>query len=366
MEQKIHFESVLEALSTVHKTRIVNDDTAKFLLLNEINYLNKTTDIEPDKFKRMRSLNSPATSENFYATLINFIDNGKRTFRIDRDLCYLLYFTDLKRVDAKNLRLPFECFYLNGFEHLNFKTEDKAYTIDSVYVKGGVVANEKEFQDYLFKKHSVCLPEACKGPEDIIFSLNLLFTAEKFDYSGGEDYFTVTFPLIEGDVLYQVKHFFNSYGPLFFSEYTINLLSDMVKFILNCVLFINSEEAIIKNITTYKKQSIKTRRRKQRNYATKKPIINRYSLNTKIKITTKDRDTYNKICMGSKARHTSTWIVRGHWHGYWKNTENVSDDDRLEVIDDDKQKVLIKKFIQPYVKGNRDEYPITKKYAVKL
>lgn len=87
MEQKIHFESVLEALSTVHKTRIVNDDTAKFLLFNEINYLNKTTAIEPDKFKRMRSLNSPATSENFYATLINFIDNGKRTFRIDQDLC---------------------------------------------------------------------------------------------------------------------------------------------------------------------------------------------------------------------------------------------------------------------------------------
>ena len=366
--RKTHFDVLMEQLSSADK-RVIDianwNDQRLIYFFNAMQHQTLTDpDVEPDKLKRRKSFNSPGAMGGFYAALASFVTAGKKVFTLKPDLAYLLYFTTIEKVDAKNIQVPFPCFYLNGFENLNFKTEDQINTISAIYVRGTIPMEEE--REYLFKQHEDCLVPSCKSPEDIIYSLNFIFTTNDFTEKGKEDFFSVPFPLTVGDTLEQVSYFLEHYGALFFSDYNIDLISRMVKFALNCLLYINSEEAIIKNITpkavTQKKSARRSYSRNRIKHIPKRTAVTHYSVGSNITLSPADRQTYGDAC-ATNTKHVATWVVRGHWHGYWKRKENISKADRVTGSEGDK--ILIKKFIQPYIKGNKDMAPLHKDYTVK-
>jgi len=109
-------------------------------------------------------------------TMMNaYKHSGKKSFFFTEDLCYLLYNTDLKNVDASLFHLPFDTIYIGGFSCLNLHKN-----IDGVFITRNL--NSK------------------KSKDKSIFKLFLFYTSIK-------ELSSLSFwaPIYEGDLLKQLK-----------------------------------------------------------------------------------------------------------------------------------------------------------------
>jgi hypothetical protein len=296
-------------------------------------------------------------------TLLEFVKYGKKVFTLKEDLCYLLNFTDLKEVDSNHIKLPFQCFYINGFNCLNFRTsKNNAYTMDSVFVRGYPLdgtaevvmsTGAKASLDTVAQKYNV-------KKEDMVYALEMIFTTECTDKLD-DDYLVFPYILTKGDALKQITEKCRSNHPVF-QVHSADLVEKLMKFILNCVLYINSDEAIIKNITPQIPKNNRKASRGRRTSIKKTTPLTYYSVGSNINIGIEERDMYRQACQNKNERHAASWIVRGHWHGYWKRLENISETDK--VSNQAETKALIKKWLQPYIKGNKDVAILHKNYTV--
>ena len=297
------------------------------------------------------------------ATLLEFIKYGKKVFTFKEDLCYLLNFTDLKEVDASHIKLPFQCFYINGFHCLDFRTSNEnSYVMDSVFVRGyplndatelmsirGTVSLDKMAEEFNIKR------------EDMLYALEFILTTESTEKLD-DDYLVFPYILTKGDALKQITEKCRNRHAMF-STHSAELVEKLLKFILNCVLYINSDEAVIKNITPQAPKSSRKASRSRRTSPTRKTAsATYYSVGSNITINRKEREAYAEACRDKYSRITASWIVRGHWHGYWKRLENIADSDRVSNIGE--TKALIKKWLQPYIKGNQEVAILHKNYTV--
>jgi hypothetical protein len=297
------------------------------------------------------------------ATIITFLLTKKKIFHLKEDLCYLLYYTELSKVDAEIIALPFDCFYMNGFDCLNFKTEHGQYGINAVYIKG--IKLDSATQQLVYDKQKDNLMPNVR-PSDLLFSLNFLFCAENFTEKGEEDEFSVTFPLTKGDVLEQVDYFFDHFGKNYFTEYNINLLRTMVKFEINCILYINSDEALMQKIIPENSSRQKISRNIRKNSNKRRSShLHYYHVGHSIVIDNKDKEVYKSELSNDtrKQRLTLSWIVRGHWQGYW--VKETKDGDVIKYFDEEKKKHLIKKLKRPFIKGKELGEMVNKDYIVR-
>jgi hypothetical protein len=301
-------------------------------------------------------------------TLLEFIKYGKKVFTLKEDLCYLLNFTDIKEVDSEHIKLPFACFYINGFKCLNFKTsKQNTYAMDSVFVRGYPLNSTTEM--IMSTGSQVTLDDVSKQfnikKEDMVYALEFIFTTE-IEGTLDDDYLVFPYVLTKGNALKQITEKCKDNHPVF-QVHTAELVEKLLKFVLNCILYINSDEAIIRNITPAPPKTNRKASRSRKPQIKKNKPITYYLVGSNIAIGQKEKETYREACRDKHSKITASWIVRGHWHGYWKLLENISETDRIanqRSSCKSETKALVKKWLQPYIKGNREMEVLHKNYTV--
>lgn len=328
---------------------------------------------------RNKDMNSPAqinyNNLEFFrsnlSALYNFKIGGKKVFRFSEDLCKLLFFTDLSSVDASTFRVPDSSFYINGFGGLNIRTHS-GILIDGVYVTAGTSEDlNREAMDQMRGYYSKKFGIEYDG--SILHYIGFLFVREeiKKDDENGADEFFVPFLLTEGDVLNQLNTMFDRY--IHSSAYPIehrDLIVTLMKFIVNCILYLNSDNILLEKIypidTISKKKSAKKIKKAIRTNGTRLETI---FVGGNIKIERRIKEYFDREEPNKKnERHTPTWLVLGHWHGYWMKVENIKETEwktnRVRKLDDEREKALVNKWLMPYIKGEPDEQLPKKEYAV--
>jgi len=330
-------------------------------------YLNRTVSDKPQI-----NYNTEEFFRSTLSAMYNFRLGKKKVFRFTDDLSRLLFFTDLTSVDASTFRVPESSFYINGFGCLNIRTH-LGILIDGVYVTAGTTNDlnseaMERMKSYYENKFGI------KYNGDILHYIGFLFVREeiKADNEKGADEFFIPFLLTEGDVLVQLNTMFDRYinSSAYPAEHR-ELIVTLMKFIVNCILYLNSDNVILEKIRPVDqvsgKKSAKKIKKAIKHSGTRLDTI---LVGGNIHIERRTREYLEKAMPGRKnERRTPNWLVLGHWHGYWMKVDNIKETDwktkRVRKLNETRDKALVNKWLMPYVKGEKDEEIPEKEYAVR-
>lgn len=267
--------------------------------------------IKKDLLKRM----------NMYSFLVDYIGGtygfyfeGKPVFSISEGLLPLLYQTDLGTISAEQVKLPFDSIYMT-FPYGEVKTiiNDVKFIVEGVYLTNLLYNYRKELGMYF-----ILVTNSEKDKEQIIHS---------------KTRFSV--PLIKGrEIQLLILEKFKE-NNLIGKE-----LEKVINLLINSILYINSDKAIINKIPP--------KPQKRRKRPTKQSGIPHHVLGKSIVID----HSVTELVGDNKSnnnRHTKQWWVRGHWR-------NQAYGNKL------KERKLI--WIQPYLKGEGDGEVNPKPYDV--
>jgi len=342
-QPKIHYENCLATLNI--SDEMFTDDFL-YEILDNIKKSNKF-----DK-------NAKTYLRGIYLMLYKFKSTGKKIFKFSNDLCLLLNKTSLKKVDTETLNVPYKTFYINGFDVLDIKTPEGAL-INCAYVDYEIIPPEE--------KAAAC--KHFKGQYDInlkenepIYSIIFTFATEQIVNSDTIDQFILPFYYNKGNLLEIFRNHIKFYNSIYNAE-SQKFLLKLIRFILNCILYLTSDDALIERIKPKdfvgKKKSKKKIQKAVRHAGTNIPYN---YVGRNIVIDRKDRNQYlNSNTRDNVKEYTGRWMMMGHWHSYWVN--EIKDDHKVKYFDEGKNKYLIRKFIKPYFKG--DGIVIDKQYIVK-
>lgn len=267
-------------------------------------------------------------------SMVPFYFSGKKIFSYEKGLTEMLFHTDLYNVDASLIQLPYDCLYIIVPPNCLFKTD--ADTGEPLEVEGIYVSKGYEMSNGFI--HS-------KKP---ILSLNIISNSPP-DYEGEAftDIRYMGLPYRENENIFPHLKSFMESDP----EEDEESVGRLFSFVINAILYINSDKAVIERIKPYDK---KHRDKVVGNKKTPTTSsISRYVVGKNIYLNSR-----NKAGNGAKINNTSSngeestyyhqWIVRGHWR-------NQACGPYLS------ERKLI--WIQPYVKG--EGIIVNKKYVVK-
>ena len=297
--------------------------------------------IKVTKFKSIKNPSYDIIKQMQIVSMYKLFElNGKKSFYLTEDLCYLLYNTDLKNVDSSMLHLPFETFYIGGLDCLNF-----IENINGVYIA----------------KH--INPDHTNKGATYMYDLFLYY----IDTHNIQDTINAQYEIHKGDILEQIMKIESNFND------RLNIRTqcfNIARFIINCILYLTSENSIIEKIipvdfTTNKKNKAKIKKARKHSGTQ----ITQYKIGpTRIDRKLKQALVNHTHNPSKNNRHTNSWVVMGHWHPYWVLKENVRqwewDEKKVIKASDDGTKHLVKKWVKPYLKGD-GEPPNEKTYIVK-
>ena len=136
--------------------------------------------------------------------------------------------------------------------------------------------------------------------------------------------------------------------------------SAMIEIILKALMYITSTNASIDKINTYNNKKINKKKFLKFPYRAKSRIPYNVAGN--------DIEINNKPSSGGESTGTgrslqTKFMVRGHYHHFWKiRTEEITDNMVIKTNDDGK--VLVRKWLAPYWKGPEYGDVILKNYKV--
>jgi hypothetical protein len=129
-------------------------------------------------------------------------------------------------------------------------------------------------------------------------------------------------------------------------------------------MYINSNGAEVSNVNgrsvSYTSRDLKRRSHKIKSELPYDLIGGTIKINNNL-----NNNFYEK---GNGTRHRFQYTVRGHYHHFWKNKWNVEDKNSIvaygELGTKDENKVLIRKWVAPYIKGDELAELINKEYVL--
>jgi hypothetical protein len=285
----------------------------------------------------------------FYETYLPymFYKNGKKVFKMTKNLVHMLLDTSLKNIDAFFIELPFKSIYLslpddiqilnpfgipiNGIYLTLLKNDEVKYK--NMSEEFHHYANDKTAKSLLITATSNVLLKL-DDPRESLYYCNLTFT--------------------EGDLFKQINKFVDSWMSSITRDRGLNrtFIKNLFSFIVNTILYINSSNVILRETKPKKSDLNKIKNKKKQRKAQKRSQLSFYPLGEDITIghnytkiihlSHKDRAEYTK--------RTGQFIVRGHWRQQAHGPKFS------------KRKPL---WIEPYVKGDKFDELINKSYKVK-
>lgn len=300
---------------------------------------------------------------------VHEFNKNKKMFLLSEGLMQKLSFTDLTEVSGNSIQLPFDSFLIqlpknNGLKMSTklwmAKQQDKdkvyktSFDIDEIYVFKTFDSNENingfnvisvshELLELYRQTIDKTLDEK-NVPKNSIHRETFINS----NILGSTRHFNFTYELTDEDVLKTFKINFNSKVGI---DWT-NELTEIIKLILNVVLYINYSKA--------DKQKVKNKRSNDEKYFPNKKngfkttrIPEPTLLGKNIIIDHIDRNNDGNSSNGKYTGHLMWW-VRGHW----RNLSN-----RKDMFPNNPEKW--KTWIKPYVKGNLEGEMINHKYEIK-
>lgn len=303
-----------------------------------------------DKTKYKYLMDRGMISSNHFKTQLlhtyQFYKYGKKVFRFEKNLTEMLMKTDLKNVDSEFFKPPFTSIFIE-VPSKTFKKEiqGKEISLYGLYLYDYPV-------DY--KERETLDKEI--GPEvNKVVLIQCIYTEED-EISSAQDtsfsFFTVK--LKPGNLFDQLQEILQRLGK---DSTEMEVTKDIVSFVVNAILYLNSDKKVINLIEPTHLQllenkkspkKIKKLEKKYKNYS-KLPY---YQVGKDIVIDNKlgKKSTGNSKKNIDDSVHSTQWIVRGHWRN------QAYGEGRKE------RKYI---WIKPYVKGNEEGTLTHPKYRVK-
>jgi len=321
----------------------------------------------------------PSLSLETEQTLFNFWSAGKKVFNVSPNLTHLLLNTDLK-VQKRFLKLPFRCF-LTRFENAPVELEcadgsrarldgcfvtEMSDSADSekhttkeqrIEVWNDVMAGREPNPAYIHEKHVI---------KFLFYSEIIEFKGRKVGNSAA-NWFELE-GLAEDFVISDV--FFEKREREMIAD-ACNDYSLITRLAMNAVLYINSLGADLAPVVA-KGNRLVERAGRQTNENQRQRFLDEARNHTRIDYIDVGRNVKLPKNCGSAApnRTGKTWtvsfrfMVRAHWHSFWKLRKNLAEEERPFVIAEEGDSVLFRKFIEPYEKGRDLVEAVGKEYRV--
>lgn len=268
----------------------------------------------------------------------------KKIFKFEKSLTEMLLRTDLSNVDASFIKPPFNSFYLSIPENTflcSIPNSDIEYDVAGVYI-----------YNLDINKYDKMTTIRELG-RDIILNLQLsviLIPKNSSNTLNWDKEMKVVLNLRfkTGNVFEQLEDNYNRASIEF-----RKLADELFSFILNSILYINMDKAILKSMQgEYKETRLRLNKRNsgippKKEVETKK--YSYYHLGNNIIIDTKFKEILYSEEGRSRRKYARKWLVRRHWRNQACG-KNMSE-----------HKLI---WIKPYIKGNEENELIEKNYKV--
>ena len=311
-------------------------------------------------------------------TLCNFWLSGKRVFNVSTNLTHQLLNTDLK-FQKRYLKVPFRCFLLR-FEEAPIELEcpdGSRARLDGCYVTHMMDSANSESrmtQEQREKVFKGLIAE--EEPDPGLFEsreiLKFMFYSDLIKGPDGRPRGNAAANWFELDVL--ADDFVVT--DAFFEKREKQIIDDprndhslLTRLALNTILYITSIGADLAPTTSRGKRLLE-RASKQTNNNQRQRFLEEAKGHTMIDFIDVGRRAKKPAGQPSEERTGKTWslsyklLVRGHWRGYWKLKENLTEEERPFVIAEEGREVLFRKFVEPFERGRDLAEALPKEYRV--
>lgn len=264
---------------------------------------------------------------------------GKKHFHIEDGLANMLVQTDLHKVDSSLLRLPYRSVYFTVPENL-VEVEFPSHLFDNdAPVKGfavGAYVYEWQWGD---------------GKRQL--EINASIKIKQGDVVGGKGMAGLVIPLNDGENVFdaikeklpstRIAPFLAPSSKVPFPDITRIILERFSLLVVNVLLYLNSDKAIIDNTADYFEEihDKSRKRKKKRNKSNSDSYIR---VGRSVTINNKYKKIYDKFNIlettgNNRREYKGQWIVRGHW----RNQAYGEDLSKRKLI-----------WIEPHIKGSGD------------
>jgi hypothetical protein len=267
-----------------------------------------------------------------------FYINNKKIFKFEKELTEMLLKTDLENVDAGLVKTPFNCFYISVPESTLFYPDtdsDELCIVEGIYVNLGYgIKNNKIDYNQRLLAISLINKSSPNSPQGYFEVMKYL----GFPYNKNGNIFTQLIEYLKEDPAADDKD-----------------LEKIFSFVINAILYLNSDKALIEEVIPNYIETIKLKSPKKIKRAKKKNLgiskLKHHYVGRDIVLDHKfkrqiETEKENK----PSKKFSSQWIVRGHWR-------NQPYGERML-----KRKLI---WIEPFIKGNPVHEIVHKNYKVK-
>lgn len=309
-----------------------------------------------------------------HEAVYNFWTSGKKVFQVAGDLTKMLMGTDL-RASKFMLGLPFPCLYIR-FEEAPFEiycASDKSWMpADGVYVWDGMFAREQRLStdEMVGLMRDPAYPVA-EAPR--LRTLRIVAVSRDAATGTGNMSFA-HLPWEHPDDTVVDDDFIESNLPQW--EYH-DFFVPVARIALLAIAYINSVGADVRRDRPHSDQKQDELARQQgcgrppaKLYRAAAALskLSYYAVGDAIRLPSGGTPVRETTECGTYRSHSYRYLVRGHPHTYWKNTANLSEEERrpgvLRRELGDKSAVL--KFILPHFRGPDTAEVVNKAYAVTM